>query len=93
MKKASADATVLAAPNAEKPFVLDTDASAVAIAGILHQEQEYNGKTILLPIIYGNKSLTRTQWNYGTPNLKMYAVFYLSKNSIRTLQVENLRCE
>ena len=75
VKQALADATALAAPN-EGRFVLDTDASAVAIAGILHQEQEYNGKTILRPIVYGSKSLTRTQMNYGAPKLEMYAVFY-----------------
>ena len=76
VKQALADATALAAPNDEGRFVLDTDASAVAIAGILHQEQEYNGKTILRPIVYGSKSLTRTQLNYGAPKLEMYAVFY-----------------
>ena len=70
------DATTLAAPNVQGRFVLDTDASTVAIAGILHQEQEYNGKTILRPIIYGCKTLTKTQLNYGAPKLEMYAVFY-----------------
>ena len=76
VKQALADATALAAPNDEGRFVLDTDASGVAIAGILHQEQEYKGKTILRPIVYGSKSLTRTQLNYGAPKLEMYAVFY-----------------
>ena len=46
------------------------------IAGILHQEQEHNGKTILRPKVYGSKSLTRTQLNYGAPKLEMFAVFY-----------------
>ena len=76
VKQALADATALAAPNEEGRFVLDTDASAVAIAGILHQEQEDNGRTIFRPIVYGSKSLTRTQLNYGAPKLEMYAVFY-----------------
>ena len=31
-------------------YVLDTDASVVAISGILHQEQECNVKTVLRPI-------------------------------------------
>ena len=70
------DATALAAPNEEGRFLLDTDASAVAIAGILHQEQQYNGKTILRPIVYGSKSLTKTQMKYGASKLEMYAVFY-----------------
>ena len=46
MEQALADATVLAAPNEEGRFVLVTDASAVAIAGILHQEQKHDGKII-----------------------------------------------
>ena len=39
-------ATALAASNETGTFVLDTDASAVAIAGILHPEQR-NGKAKL----------------------------------------------
>ena len=76
VKRALADATTLAAPNEQGRFVLDTDASTVTIAGILNEEQEHNGKTILRPIVYGSKSLTRTQLNYGAPKLEMYAVFY-----------------
>ena len=76
MKLALADATTFAAPNKQGRFVLDTDASTVAIAGILPQEQEYNGKTILRPIVYGSKSLTRTQLNYGALKFKMHALFY-----------------
>ena len=63
IKQAIADATALAASNEKGRFVLDTDASAVATAGILHQEQEHNGKTVLRPIVYGSKSLTRTDAN------------------------------
>ena len=40
VKQALSDATTLAAPNEQGRFVLDTDASTVAIAGILHQKQE-----------------------------------------------------
>ena len=45
VKQALADATAIEVPNDEGRLVLDTDASAVAIAGILHQEHEYNKKT------------------------------------------------
>ena len=79
VKQALSDATTLAAPNEQGRFVLDTAASTVAIAGILHQKQEYNGKTILRPIVYGSKSLKRTQLNYGAPKLEMYAVFYFCR--------------
>ena len=76
VKQALAETDALAAPNEEGRFVLDTDSSAVAIAGILHQEQKHNWKTILRSIVYGSKSLTRTQLNYAAPKLEMYAVFY-----------------
>ena len=76
VKQALADATALAAPNEEEQFVLEMNASAVAIAGILHQEQERNCKTTLRTIVVGSKSLTRTQLNYGAPKLQMYDLFY-----------------
>ena len=37
IKKALIDATALAQPDSDGELVLDTDASAVAISGILHQ--------------------------------------------------------
>ena len=42
VKQALPHATVLAAPNKYGRFVLDTNASAVAIAGTLHQEHQFN---------------------------------------------------
>ena len=96
VEQALADATALAAPNEEGRFVLDTDASAIAIAGMIDQELEYNGKTALRPIVYGSKSLTRTQLNYGSPKRKVYAVFYFIRKLISylagqefTLRVDN----
>ena len=44
VRQALGDDAALTAPNKSGHLVLDTDASAVAIAGILHQEQEYNRK-------------------------------------------------
>ena len=60
VKRALAEATTLAAANEKGRCVSDTDASSVAIAGILHQGQEHIGKTVLRPIVYCSKSLTRT---------------------------------
>ena len=79
VKQALADAIALAAPIEEGRFVLDTDATAVAITGILHQEREHNRRTIVCPIVYGSKSLTRTQLNCGAPKLEMFTVFYFIK--------------
>ena len=55
-------------------YVLDTNASLVAISGILHQEQEWNGKTVLRPIAYGSKVLSDTEMKYGAPKAEMFAV-------------------
>ena len=43
-------------------------------AGILHQEQEWNGKTVLRPIAYGSKVLSDTEMKYGAPKAEMFAV-------------------
>ena len=61
-------------PTEKGMFVLDTDASVVAISGILHQEQEWNGRTVLRPIAYGSKVLSDTEMKYGAPKAEMFAV-------------------
>ena len=55
-------------------FVLDTDASVVAISGMLHQEQEWNGRTVLRPIAYGSKVLSDTEMKFGAPKAEGFAV-------------------
>ena len=55
-------------------YELDTDASMVAISGIIHQEQEWNGKTVLRPIAYGSKVLSDTEIKYGAPKADMFVV-------------------
>ena len=45
-----------------------------AISGILHQEQEWNGKTVLRPIAYGSKVLSDTERKKGAPKAEMFAV-------------------
>ena len=55
------EATALAQPHSEGEFVLDTDASAVAISGILHQWQGPPGERRLRPFVHGSKKLNATQ--------------------------------
>ena len=76
IKKALIEATALAQPDSEGEFVLDTDASAVAISGILHQWQGPPGERRLRLIVYGSKKLTTTQAKYGAPKLEMFAAYY-----------------
>ena len=74
IKRELCEAPVFGMPTEKGMFVLDTDASVVAISGILHQEQEWNGRTVLRPIAYGSKVLSDTEMKYGAPKAEMFAV-------------------
>ena len=74
IKRELCEAPVLGMPTEKAMYVLDTDASVVAISGILHQEQEWNGRTVLRPIAYGSKVLSDTEMKYGAPKAEMFAV-------------------
>ena len=79
----------MAQPDLEGEFVLDTDASAVAISGILHQWQGPPGEKRLRPIVYGSKKLNATQAKYGAPKLEMYAAYYFILKNHSYLCVRN----
>ena len=53
IKRELCEAPVLGTLTKIVMYVLDTDASVVAISGILHQEQELNGRAVLRPIAHG----------------------------------------
>ena len=55
IKRELCEAPVLGMPTKKIMYVLDTDSSVVAIWGILHQEQEWNERTVLRAIAYGSK--------------------------------------
>ena len=74
IKKELCEAPVLGMPTAKGMYVLDRDASVVAISGILRQEKEWNGRTVLRPIVYGSKVLSDTEMKYGAPKAEMFAV-------------------
>ena len=75
MKKEFCVAPVLDMTTEKGMYVQDTDASVVAISGILHhQEQEWNGKTVLRPIAYRSKVLSDTKMNHGAPKAEMFAL-------------------
>ena len=80
IKRELCEAPVLGMPTEKGMFVLDTDASVVAISGILHQEQEWNGSTVLRPIAYGSKVLSDTEMKYGAPKAELFAVITFVEN-------------
>ena len=64
IKREFCEAPVLVMPTEKGMF-----ASVVAISGILHQEQEWNGRTVLRSIAYGSKVVSDTEMNYGAPKV------------------------
>ena len=77
IKRELCEAPVLGMPTEKGMFVLDTDASVVAISvisGILRQEQVGNGRTVLRPKAYGSKVLSDTGKKYGAPKAEVFAV-------------------
>ncbi|XP_063711546.1 uncharacterized protein LOC134839852 [Symsagittifera roscoffensis] len=74
IKRELCEAPVLGMPTEKGMYLLETDASVVATLGILHQEREWNGRTVLRPIAYGNKVLSDTEMKYGAPKAEMFAV-------------------
>ena len=73
-KRELCEAPVLCMPTERGMYILDTDASVVAISGILHQEQESYGRTVLRPIAYGSKVLSDTEMKYDAPKAEIIAV-------------------
>ncbi len=73
IKKKLCSYPVLALPREEGTFILDTDASDVAISGILHQEQEVDGKMKVRLIAYGSRMLKSTERRYGAAKAEMLA--------------------
>ena len=73
-KRELCEAAVLGMPAEKGMYVLNTDGSVVAVSGILHQEQEWNGKTVSRPIAYASKVLSDTEKKYGAPKAETFAV-------------------
>ena len=74
IKRELCEALVLDMPTEKGMYVLDTDASVKTISGILHQEQEWNARTVLCPITYGSKMVSDTEMKYGAPKAELFAV-------------------
>ena len=67
-KRELCEASLLGIPTENGRYVLDTDASVVAIFWIHHQEQEYNEKAVLRSIAYGSIVLSIKEIKYGVAN-------------------------
>lgn len=70
LKRALVTSPVLVYPNAEKPYILDTDASGFGIGGVLSQQQE-DGEH---PICYFSRTLSKTERQYCVTRRELLAV-------------------
>ncbi|QRV79678.1 Retrotransposable element Tf2 protein [Ceratobasidium sp. AG-Ba] len=71
IKKRVSQDPVLIHPDPDKPFILETDASGIAIGAILSQRGEDG---YLHPIAYLSKSYNDAQRNYDTANKELLAI-------------------
>lgn len=76
VKQSLAKRTLLAHPIPEAPYCIVTDASAVAVGGVL---QQYNSKA-WEPLGFFSKKLSSTEQKYSTFDRELLAIFYAIKN-------------
>jgi hypothetical protein len=69
-------APVLAFPNFNRPFILTTDASKVAVAAILSQIQD----GIERPVAYASRQLSKPEQAYSASEAELLAVVWAAKH-------------
>ena len=74
LKALLCSAPVLSMPTEDGHFYLDTDASDVAIAAILQQEQQTNGSKKLRVIAFGSRILSDAEMRYGALKMGSFTV-------------------
>ena len=70
---------ILAFPNFELPFILETDASGVGLGAVLSQQQG-SEPTSCRPIAYASRTLQKHERNYGISELEALAVVWATKH-------------
>ena len=93
LKTALTTAPILALPNETGRFVLDTDASRVAISGILHQWQKINGKDKLVVINYASRGLKGSERKYSAAKSEMLAALTFIEHNRKWLLGRNSQSE
>ena len=76
LKKGLVTAPMIHHPRLDIPFILDTDASAYGIGGVL--SQEING--VERVVGFASQTLTKSQRNYCTTNRELLAVVQMTKH-------------
>ena len=79
LKELSTKSPILAFPNFELPFILETDASGVGLGAVLSQQPD-DGSTRRRPIAYDSRTLQKHERNYGISELEALAVVCATKH-------------
>ena len=88
MKEALCSAPILRLPDPDKPFIVETDASAIAIGAVLKQK---DGDESEYPVCWYSQSLHSSERNYSTFERELYAVVR-SFEFFRVLLPETVLC-
>ena len=73
LKKVLSEQITLIFPDFEKSFYLTTDASNIAIGGVLQQKDEYGN---LRPLMFFSRKLNKAETNYSTIEKEARAIVY-----------------
>ena len=76
LKQALITAPVLAFPDYEKQFIIQSDASGYAIGSVLLQEQANNSPVKYRPIAFAGRKLTDTERRYSATERELLAITY-----------------
>ena len=77
LKQLMTDAPVLAYPDFEQPFLLETDASGTGLGAVLAQRQEEGS---VRPVAYASRTLQNHEKNYGVTELEGLGVVWATKH-------------
>ena len=74
-KKRLSQEPMLYHPDPGKPWIIETDASKTAIAGILLQPHDIYGTTREVPVTFFSYNLTGTQQSWSATERELYAIY------------------
>ena len=77
LKELLTNAPVLAFPNFQTPFIVETDASGAGLGAVLAQKQKDGS---VRPVAYASRSLQQHEKNYGTTELEGLGVVWAAKH-------------
>ena len=77
LKEQMTKAPVLAYPDFEKQFILDTDASFDTIGAVLSQKDEYGSERV---IAYGSHKLNKHELGYCITRKELLAIYYFAQH-------------